>query len=152
MVSIRSVPFSSLPLGLLADGLFIQAPPQDRRGGCLPQATEEFQRAGIELRSQQWPGKSCQRDAQRSTLRTRRLRHALTRGALQGAFLGVRSTYGSRPGLIVGREPHRWRTRRRRAASCTSSGCLQNATIAGRWDTGPFHTPEPCWPRMKANA
>jgi hypothetical protein len=53
----------------------------------------------------------------------------------------VRSAYASRPGLIVGREPHRWRTRRRRAASCTSSGCLQNATIAGRRDAAPFpHT------------
>ena len=31
--------------------------------GYLPGATEEFQRAGIELRSQQWPAKSRQRNA-----------------------------------------------------------------------------------------
>jgi hypothetical protein len=67
MVSIRSMPFSSLPLDLLADGLyssFASGPPL-KKVGCLPEATEEFQRAGIELRSQPWPA-SCAKGMQRA--------------------------------------------------------------------------------------
>jgi hypothetical protein len=53
------MPFSSLPLDLLADGYLFKLHLRKslKKVGCLPEATEEFQWAGIELRSQQWPGK-----------------------------------------------------------------------------------------------
>src|SRR5262249_40851794 len=46
--------------------------------GCLRSATEEFQRPEIELRSQQWAGKTHQRTAQRIAIGGRKCRGSAT--------------------------------------------------------------------------
>ena len=59
MVSISSMPFSSLPLDLLADGYLFKLHLRTvaEEGRMLAGSYRRISAAGIELRSQQWPGK-----------------------------------------------------------------------------------------------
>ena len=100
MVSIRSMPSRLYLLAFLQTGylLKLRLRTAAEEGGCLPQATEEFQRAGIELRSQPWPEKSRQRNAALHLEDAPSSSH-LTRGALQGGAARVEIGLRSRPGL-----------------------------------------------------